>query len=126
MKRAIFGLLAAVTGIALMTFARRDRGDTLPELPAGTVADRIVIDKSERSLRLFSGSRAIKTYQVALGRDPIGHKQQEGDGRTPEGFYKVDFTSGIARFIAPCTCPIRMPQTDDRPVSAASRRVVTT
>jgi len=44
----------------------------------------IVIAKSERKLRLFSGDRLIATYRIGMGNTPIGHKQQEGDGRTPE------------------------------------------
>ena len=32
----------------------------------------------------------VRTYRIALGRDPLGHKQREGDGRTPEGRYTID------------------------------------
>jgi len=32
----------------------------------------------------------LRQYRIALGRDPIGHKQCEGDGRTPEGRYTID------------------------------------
>jgi murein L,D-transpeptidase YafK len=59
-------------------------------LPAATVADRIVIEKSARTLSLFSGDRKVKTYRIALGSNPRGPKQQEGDGRTPEGAYRID------------------------------------
>ncbi len=67
-------------------------------LPAGTTADRIVIDKSERSLTLFYRGQPLKTYEVALGRDPVGHKQQQGDGRTPEGRYTIDFRNRNSSF----------------------------
>ena len=39
---------------------------------------------------LLSGESVVRSYRVALGRDPLGHKQQEGDGRTPEGTYTID------------------------------------
>jgi murein L,D-transpeptidase YafK len=60
-------------------------------LPAGTTADLVVVDKSERTLSIFRGEKLLKTYQVALGSSPVGPKQQRGDGRTPEGTYVIDF-----------------------------------
>jgi murein L,D-transpeptidase YafK len=52
--------------------------------------DRVVVHKSRRELLLLSGESVVRSYRIALGRDPIGHKQQEGDGRTPEGRYTID------------------------------------
>ncbi|MDR2902285.1 MAG: L,D-transpeptidase family protein [Lactobacillales bacterium] len=59
-------------------------------LPSGTVIDKIVIYKEKRELTAYHGDRELKTYKVALGFEPKGHKQFEGDGKTPEGIYKVD------------------------------------
>ena len=39
---------------------------------------------------LISGSTVLRSYRVALGFDPVGHKVQEGDGRTPEGRYVIE------------------------------------
>jgi murein L,D-transpeptidase YafK len=39
---------------------------------------------------LLSGESVVRSYRVALGRNPLGHKEREGDGRTPEGRYTVD------------------------------------
>ena len=50
----------------------------------------IVVEKAKRQLTLFNKNRVVKTYRVALGGNPIGHKQQEGDSRTPEGAYTID------------------------------------
>jgi hypothetical protein len=50
---------------------------------------RIVINKSERRLDLLSGGTLVKSYRVSLGRNPVGAKQSEGDGRTPEGRFYV-------------------------------------
>jgi murein L,D-transpeptidase YafK len=50
---------------------------------------RIVVWKAQRRLELFDGNNLIKTYRVALGSQPTGHKQRQGDGRTPEGQYFI-------------------------------------
>lgn len=52
--------------------------------------DRIVVEKSSRLLHLMSAGKAVRTYRIALGRNPVGHKLREGDKRTPEGIYVVD------------------------------------
>lgn len=59
-------------------------------LPQSIAADRLVIDKSERTLTLFWHGVALKTYRVALGGAPNGPKEKQGDERTPEGAYTVD------------------------------------
>jgi murein L,D-transpeptidase YafK len=59
-------------------------------LPSGTQIDRIVVEKSARKLSVFENGKELKTYHVALGRNPVGTKQQEGDNKTPEGIYKID------------------------------------
>jgi murein L,D-transpeptidase YafK len=51
--------------------------------------DRVVIEKSTRTLKLFAGHELYRTYFVALGGDPQGPKVQEGDKRTPEGVYSI-------------------------------------
>jgi len=59
-------------------------------LPPGTTIDRIVVEKAARKLSIFRDSKQIKTYRIALGRNPVGAKQAEGDMKTPEGIYKID------------------------------------
>src|SRR4051794_38100604 len=58
-------------------------------LPVGTVADRVVVWKSKRVLELYSHGKLLKGYWISLGPHPVGHKQEEGDGRTPEGLYNI-------------------------------------
>jgi murein L,D-transpeptidase YafK len=53
-------------------------------------ADRIMLIKSERKLLLLTNGHVLKTYKVALGRNPIGPKIKAGDGKTPEGLYIID------------------------------------
>ncbi len=53
-------------------------------------ADKILIEKSERKLSLLKNGKVIKIYKISLGREPIGPKVQQGDGKTPEGKYFID------------------------------------
>jgi murein L,D-transpeptidase YafK len=53
-------------------------------------ADKILIEKKARRLMLISKGEVIKTYKIALGGDPIGPKEREGDSKTPEGSYVID------------------------------------
>ena len=52
-------------------------------------ADRIVIEKKQRRLRLVSKGEVLKTYKIALGGDPDGPKVKQGDNKTPEGTYSI-------------------------------------
>jgi murein L,D-transpeptidase YafK len=72
---------------------------SLPELSlAFTPVDRVLVVKSERMLYLKSNGEILRRYPVALGPVPWGHKQQEGDERTPEGQYVLDFKNEQSRF----------------------------
>ena len=53
-------------------------------------ADFILVEKSKRTLTLYANGKVLKIYQVALGPNPVGPKQVEGDGKTPEGHYNID------------------------------------
>jgi murein L,D-transpeptidase YafK len=53
-------------------------------------ADKVLIEKKERRLTLLSKGEVIKTYQIALGGDPVGPKERQGDNKTPEGTYIID------------------------------------
>jgi murein L,D-transpeptidase YafK len=71
----------------------------LPTLQAQAGIDRILVDKSQRRLLLLDErDGVIRSYQVALGADPVGHKQQEGDERTPEGRYVIDFRKADSEY----------------------------
>lgn len=52
-------------------------------------ADRVIVHKSERRMELQRDGRTIANYKVSLGLNPNGHKQREGDFRTPEGSYRL-------------------------------------
>ena len=58
----------------------------------------VVVRKQDRKLDLYAGSKIIKSYNIALGQQPIGQKFQEGDSRTPEGIYSLDWRNPNSRF----------------------------
>ena len=61
-------------------------------------ADRILIEKAARRLTLLNHGRRLKTYRVSLGSQPVGAKQQQGDGKTPEGVYRIDSRNANSKF----------------------------
>ncbi len=62
------------------------------------VIDKVFVDKSARTLQLLSHNKVIKTYHIALGGNPVGHKQQQGDKRTPTGSYILDYKNEKSKF----------------------------
>jgi murein L,D-transpeptidase YafK len=88
-------LLLAIALIAGSTAARAE--SPLPSSalltpsvePALPMADRVLVSKSERTLQLLRNGEVLRTYKVALGLRPEGHKEFEGDFRTPEGVYHL-------------------------------------
>jgi murein L,D-transpeptidase YafK len=50
---------------------------------------KLVVEKSTRKLKLFDGKKLIKTYIISLGATPLGDKEIEGDGKTPEGEFYI-------------------------------------
>ena len=55
----------------------------------GTV-DRIVVEKAARRMVVYSDGRALKEYRIALGFAPDGDKVKQGDGKTPEGVFRIN------------------------------------
>ena len=52
--------------------------------------DSIVVYKSKREMLVYSNGQLLKIYKISLGRQPIGHKEFEGDKKTPEGIYSIN------------------------------------
>jgi len=69
-----------------------------PLAPAAERADEIRVDKSDRWMELRRGGRLLRRYRIALGDAPVGHKYRQGDERTPEGRYRIEFRNGRSRF----------------------------
>lgn len=93
------GIIARVSigSIAYDKKASTASKDTSP-IPSTTVIDKVFVDKSEHILQLLSDDKVIKTYHVALGGSPKGHKQKQGDSRTPVGTYNLDYKNEKSKF----------------------------
>ena len=76
------GLALLLSGALLLSACQRT--------PLAGSADRVVVEKAQRRLTLYRNGTALRSYQVALGFEPVGPKTREGDGRTPEGVYFID------------------------------------
>ncbi|WP_135385658.1 L,D-transpeptidase family protein [Vibrio tasmaniensis] len=55
------------------------------------VVTLVKVDKSKRRMYLLKGDEVIQEFRIALGKKPKGHKRFEGDNRTPEGEYQLDY-----------------------------------
>ncbi|MEQ8244280.1 MAG: L,D-transpeptidase family protein [Fulvivirga sp.] len=67
-------------------------------LPEDIIAAKLVVHKSQRILELWSKNEIIKTYKISLGQNPVGHKEQEGDSKTPEGVYYINDKNPNSQF----------------------------
>ena len=61
-------------------------------------ADKILIEKKERRLTLILKDKLLKTYKIALGGNPNGPKERQGDNKTPEGTYVIDSRNKDSRY----------------------------
>lgn len=83
-------------------------------------ADKVVVIKHRRLLLLLHKGKVVRRYRIALGFAPKGHKEREGDGRTPEGRYVIDWRNPKSRFTL--SLHIDYPNRQDR--ASARRRGV--
>jgi murein L,D-transpeptidase YafK len=60
--------------------------------------DRVLVKKAERMLYLMREDEILRSYPISLGGNPVGHKRQEGDMRTPEGTYLLDWRNANSDF----------------------------
>jgi murein L,D-transpeptidase YafK len=95
MKRLAISLVILVLVFAgIIAWAQR----SAPPLPEGTRADLVIVRKAAHSLALYRGAELLRSYRISLGPQPRGPKQHEGDGRTPEGRYRLDHRNANSSF----------------------------
>lgn len=82
-------LLAVCAAIAMLILMRPLPPATLLPPLVGQV-ERIVVQKAARRMMLYQDGKIVRTYRIALGFAPLGTKDRQGDGRTPEGVFKID------------------------------------
>ena len=86
--------------------------------PPPEQADRIVVEKARRELLLLQSDRVIRHYRIALGDNPIGPKRMEGDGRTPEGLFTIDWHNPNSHYHL--SLHLSYPEAEDREWAAAN------
>ncbi len=62
------------------------------------IADSIVVEKEKHTLTLYQLGVPVRTFQVALGKEPKGDKIRIGDGRTPEGLFHIDSRNAASKY----------------------------
>jgi murein L,D-transpeptidase YafK len=74
-------------------------------------ADHVIVYKGERRLDLLSRGQVFQSFPIALGANPEGHKEREGDQRTPEGRYVLDWRNPHSAFFL--AMRVSYPNADD-------------
>ncbi len=90
--------LAAIIAVISLIAAGAAHASAGKVLPRGVVADRVLVEKSARRLTLMKDGSVLKCYRIALGRNPTGNKERQGDDRTPEGLYTIDHRNAGSRY----------------------------
>jgi len=62
------------------------------------IVDSVVVDKSQRRLYLMRAGEILAWTPISLGREPVGAKREQGDLKTPEGVYVLDWRNPVSRF----------------------------
>lgn len=79
-------------GLSSLTLLAACGGDSQKfKVYSGSKITQIQVYKAKRRMYLFSDTKVVKKYKIALGGRPKGKKQFEGDGKTPEGLYFIDW-----------------------------------
>ncbi len=79
----------------------------------------LIANKSTYRMKLYAKGKLLKTYRIALGQEPIGHKIQQGDNRTPEGVYKIiqksrgPFYGAYANYLGVAWMRLNYPNNED-------------
>ena len=83
--------------------------------------DQVVVSKTERTLTLYGQGKPLRTYQgIQLGDAPTGHKRFQGEERTPEGRYVIDYRNPQSRYYL--SLHVSYPNADDRAFARARGR----
>jgi murein L,D-transpeptidase YafK len=104
-------LISLLSVSALLTVGSADTAGARVEIETPTVehtpvvgirsvmvADSLVVEKAKHTLTLYYYGLPVRTYLVALGKQPKGDKVRKGDDRTPEGLYHIDFKNPQSKY----------------------------
>lgn len=89
---AVMLVMAGTTTGYTRIMAKIGSGEPPASVPAEEQADRIVVSKNDKTMYLLNNDKILTSYRIAMGANwKQGHKQREGDERTPEGTYRIDW-----------------------------------
>lgn len=116
LRRKLMFLALIGAGLALL-LPRLEPAPT-PVLPPliGPI-DRMVVEKSARRMMVYREGVALRTYKIALGFAPAGTKVSQGDGKTPEGTFRIDRKNAQSSYHL--SVGLDYPQTADKARAAA-------
>ena len=104
-------LLLIVVGFGLTACGSKFKTYRGPEVT------QIQVHKADRKMYLFHNEKVLKEYDIGLGFMPVGHKQFEGDGKTPEGAYTISHRNPDSEFHL--SLRVNYPNAADRAFAAA-------
>jgi murein L,D-transpeptidase YafK len=107
-------LLVVVAALALIIWTRPAPVVLTPLV--GQI-DRITVEKSTRKMRVFQAGQVVREYTIALGFSPEGDKNRQGDGRTPEGLFRINRRNESSAYHL--SLGIDYPREEDRARAAA-------
>lgn len=97
-RRLVFAAMLVLLILAGLWLFWRPSIAIAPSLHLPPV-DRLVVNKAKRQMLAYSGGRLVHTFEgIQLGDAPVGQKQFEGDERTPEGRYSIDYRNPRSRY----------------------------
>jgi murein L,D-transpeptidase YafK len=92
-----FFVCMAIISLIFLSLLFYTRHEPPSQRPFTTI-NYILVEKEKRQMSVFFNGQLLKTYRIALGFSPKGHKEKEGDGKTPEGNYHISKKNAISRF----------------------------
>jgi murein L,D-transpeptidase YafK len=95
---AAWTLVACVPAEISPVAVPQPSAETTPTVIDEEIADYVIVRKSERVVHLMRRGKVLRSFPIALGWEPLGHKYAAGDGRTPEGIYVIDGRNERSRF----------------------------
>ena len=109
--RAFILLGALAIGLLALYQHRLPPVPSLPLPPLSGQIDHILVEKSARRLTVYRDGAALRTYRIALGFAPTGDKFRQGDGKTPEGTFRINRRNSASAFHL--SLGLDYPQRDD-------------
>ncbi len=86
----------------------------------GPEVTRVEVHKSDRKMYLLHDDKVLKEFDIALGFAPVGDKEFEGDGKTPEGVYRISLKNPESNYHL--SLKISYPNTEDRAYASSKGR----